>query len=229
MISIIIPVFNEEKIIYGQLESLLSFLDEDSEVIVVDGGSKDRTAEIIAEFKSIRFLQSATKGRAAQMNYGADKANGNILLFLHADVSLPKGWKSEVIKAVDSGFIAGGFRIRCGSKESLENIDRFFAYITGLRSRYAKYMYGDQAIFVTKNVFESVSGFPEIPILEDYEFSRRVFKAGKIFYSRLCVDVYYRRFKHGVFTAALLMHFIPLLYRVGVSPHRLAKFYKDIR
>ncbi|MBU1053690.1 MAG: TIGR04283 family arsenosugar biosynthesis glycosyltransferase [Proteobacteria bacterium] len=229
MISIIIPVFNEEKIIHGQLESLLPVSDEDIEVIAVDGGSKDRTAEIIAEFKSIRFLQSTKKGRAAQMNYGADKANGNILLFLHADVSLPKEWKSEVIKAVDSGFIAGGFRIRCGGKESLESIDRFFAYITGLRSRYAKYMYGDQAIFVTKNVFKSVSGFPEIPILEDYEFSRRIFKAGKIFYSRLCVDVSYRRFKHGVFTAALLMHFIPLLYRIGVSPHRLAKFYKDIR
>lgn len=229
MISIIIPVFNEEKIIYGQLESLLPVFDEDIEVIAVDGGSKDRTAEIISEFKNIIFLQSAKKGRAAQMNYGATKANGSILLFLHADVLLPEKWKSEVIKAVDSGFIAGGFRIRCGRKENLGVTDRFFAYITGLRSRYAKYMYGDQAIFVTKKVFESVSGFPDIPILEDYEFSRKISKAGKLFHSRLFADVSYRRFKHNIFTAAASMHFIPLLYRAGVSPHRLAKFYKDIR
>ncbi|MGB5159145.1 MAG: TIGR04283 family arsenosugar biosynthesis glycosyltransferase [Desulfobacterales bacterium] len=229
MISIIIPVFNEEKIIAGQLESLLLVLDKDSEVIVVDGGSQDRTVEIIEGFENIILLKSAKAGRATQMNYGADRAKGDILLFLHADASLPKEWKSEVMKAVDSGFVAGGFRIRCGNKENLGGLDSFFAYISGLRSRYAKYMYGDQAIFVTKNAFKSVSGFPEIPIMEDYEFSRKVFAVGKLYYSGLTVDVSYRRFKHGVITAAALMLFIPFLFRTGVSPYRLAKLYRDIR
>lgn len=229
MISIIIPVFNEEKIIAGQLESLTLVMDEDTEVIVVDGGSKDRTAEITAGFKNITLLKSAKAGRAAQMNYGAGRAKGDILLFLHADTSLPREWKSEVIKAVNSGFVAGGFRIRCGSKDNLGRLDSFFAYISGLRSRYAKYMYGDQAIFVTKNTFESVSGFPEIPIMEDYEFSKKVFAEGKLYYSGLLVDVSYRRFKHGIITAAALMFFIPLLYWLGVSPYSLAKLYRDIR
>ncbi len=229
MISIIIPVLNEENIIAGQLESLFSVLDDDTEVIAVDGGSKDLTAEIIAGFRNITLLKSFKSGRAAQMNYGAKKAKGDILLFLHADASLPRGWKSEVTKAVNSGYVAGGFRIRCGSKENLGVPDRLFAYITGLRSRYAKYMYGDQAIFVKKNIFESVSGYPEIPIMEDHEFSKRISGKGKLYYSMLSVDVSYRRFKHGVIRAAALMHFIPLLYRLGVSPHSLAKLYKDIR
>lgn len=229
MISIIIPVFNEEKIIAGQLKSLFLITDEDTEVITVDGGSEDRTVEILSGFERITLLKSTKTGRAAQMNCGAGRAKGNILLFLHADASLPKEWKSEILKAVNSGFVGGGFRIRCGSKENLGRLDKFFAYITGLRSRYAKYMYGDQAIFVTKNVFESVSGFPEIPIMEDYEFSKRISGTGKLYYSNLYVDVSYRRFKHDVFTAAVLMHFIPLLYRFGVSPYSLKKLYRDIR
>jgi glycosyltransferase involved in cell wall biosynthesis len=90
VISIIIPVLNEEKIIAGQIESLLLFTDEDIEVIAVDGGSKDRTVEILSNIDNITLLKSDKTGRAAQMNYGAGKANGNILLFLHADASLPK-------------------------------------------------------------------------------------------------------------------------------------------
>ena len=90
-------------------------------------------------------------------------------------------------------------------------------------------MYGDQAIFVIKSAFESLSGFPELPIMEDYELSRRISKFGEIYHSRLFVDVSYRRFAGGIMTAAFLMLATPTMYRLGVSPGFLAGLYKDIR
>ena len=229
MVSIIIPVYNEEKIIAGQLQRLSAVTDSDTEVIAVDGGSTDRTVCIIEAHEKVTLLKSPRKGRAVQMNYGASFAKGDILLFLHADAMLPAFWKSEIDRAVEIGCVAGGFRIRCGGHEALGRRERIFAYLSGIRSRYAKYMYGDQAIFVKKSAFESVSGFPEIPIMEDYEFSRRISGIGKIYHSRQVVDVSYRRFAHGVVTAAALMLTIPFMYRLGVPPDYLARLYRDIR
>jgi rSAM/selenodomain-associated transferase 2 len=229
MVSIIIPVYNEEKIIAGQLRRLSAVTDTGTEVIAVDGGSTDRTPFIIEGNENVTLLRSPRKGRAFQMNYGASFAKGDVLLFLHADAMLPEAWISEISKAMESGCVAGGFRIKCGRHEPLGRLERFFAYLSGIRSRYAKYMYGDQAIFVKKNAFESVSGFPEIPIMEDYEFSRRISETGKIYYSRQIVDVSYRRFKHGTVTAAFLMMTMPSMYRLGVSPGFLAGLYRDIR
>lgn len=229
MISIIIPVYNEEKIIEGQLQHLASVTGTDTEVIVVDGGSVDRTACIIEAHEKGILLKSPRKGRAGQMNFGASFAKGDIFLFLHADAVLPQEWKTEICRAIESGCIAGGFRIRCGGQEAIGRLERFFAFLSGIRSRYAKHMYGDQAIFVKKSAFESVSGFPEIPIMEDYEFSRRISGIGKIYYSRKVVDVSYRRFRHGIVTATVLMLTIPSLFRLGVSPDYLAGLYRDIR
>jgi rSAM/selenodomain-associated transferase 2 len=229
MISVIIPVYNEEKIIGKQLGSLKAIIDNDTEVIAVDGGSTDKTPEIIKAGGVARLLKSPRKGRAVQMNHGASYANGDIFLFLHADAMLPPEWKDEVGNAMKTGCVAGGFRIRCGQYENLLRRERFFAFISGIRSRYAKYMYGDQAIFVKKSAFEYVSGFPDIPIMEDYEFSRRIANAGKTYHSRSVVDVSYRRFKHGIVTATFLMLVMPSMYRLGVSPDYLAALYKDIR
>lgn len=229
MVSIIIPVYNEEKIIAGQLRHLSAVIDARTEVIAVDGGSTDRTPFIIEANENITLLRSPRKGRAFQMNHGASYAKGDILLFLHADAMLPPEWKTEVRRATESGYVAGGFRIRCGKYEKIGRAQRFFAFVSGLRSRYAKYMYGDQAIFVKKSAFESVSGFPDIPIMEDYEFCRRISKIGGIYHSRAMVDVSYRRFAHGVLTATFLMLTMPSMYRLGVPPDYLAGLYKDIR
>jgi rSAM/selenodomain-associated transferase 2 len=229
MISIIIPVFNEEKIIAEQLASLSAVTDDDAEVIAVDGGSTDMTPGIIKAHGFVTLLKSPRKGRAFQMNHGASFAKGDIFLFLHADAMLPPEWKAEVGHAVEAGCVAGGFRIRCGKYEPLGRMQKIFAFLSGLRSHYAKYMYGDQAIFVKRNAFETVSGFPEIPIMEDYEFSRRILKIGKVYHSRLAVDVSYRRFAHGVVTATFLMLTMPSMYRLGVSPGYLAGLYRDIR
>lgn len=229
MVSIIIPVYNEERIIDGQLQRLAAVTDTDTEVIAVDGGSADRTACIVEAHGFVTLLKSPRKGRAVQMNFGASYAKGDILLFLHADAILPPEWKTEIGSAMKSGCVAGGFRIRCGKDEALGKLERIFAFLSGIRSRYAKYMYGDQAIFVKKSAFESVSGFPEIPIMEDYEFSRKVSGIGKIYYSSQVVDVSYRRFAHGIVTAAVLMLTIPLMYRLGVPPDYIAGLYRDIR
>jgi len=229
MVSIIIPVYNEEKIIAAQLRRLSAVTDTDTEVIAVDGGSTDRTQSIIEANENITLLRSPRKGRAYQMNYGASFAKGDVLLFLHADAMLPAAWRSEISRAMGSGCVAGGFRIKCGRHEPLGRLERFYAYLSGIRSCYAKYMYGDQAIFVKKSAFGSVSGFPEIPIMEDYEFSRRISEAGEIYYSRQIVDVSYRRFAHGAVTAAALMLTIPLMFRLGVRPGFLAGLYRDIR
>ncbi len=229
MVSIIIPVYNEEKIIEEQLRRLAAVTDPETEVIAVDCRSSDRTACIIEAHGDVMLLQSPSKGRGVQMNFGASFAKGDVLLFLHADAELPEGWKKEVEKAIESGCVAGGFRIRCGRHETLGRHERFFAFLSSLRSSYAKNMYGDQAIFVEKRAFESVRGFPEIPIMEDFEFSRKISGIGKIYYSRQTVDVSYRRFKHGIITATLLMLAIPSLFRLGVSPDYLAGLYRDIR
>jgi rSAM/selenodomain-associated transferase 2 len=229
MVSIIIPVYNEERIMEGQLRRLSAVTGAGTEVIAVDGGSTDRTVGIIEACGGVMLLKSSRKGRAFQMNYGASIAEGDVFLFLHADAMLPSEWKTEIRCAVENGFVAGGFRIRCGKNEMLGKMERYFAFLSGIRSRYAKYMYGDQAVFVKKSAFESVSGFPEIPIMEDYEFSRRISKVGKIYHSPAEVDVSYRRFAHGVVTAAFLMLAIPSMYRLGVPPGFLAGLYRDIR
>ena len=132
-VSIIVPVYNEESIIEGQLRRLFAVTDDGTEVIAVDGGSTDKTACIIEALKGVTLLRSPRKRRAFQMNYGASFAEGNLLLFLHADAALPAGWKSEIISAMENGFVAGGFRIRCGKHEALSRSQKFFAFLSGIR------------------------------------------------------------------------------------------------
>jgi len=170
MISIIIPTFNEEKVLPETLHHLLR-QPGDFEIIVVDGGSIDHTCEIVSREARVRLL-TAPKGRATQMNTGAQHASGDWLLFLHADTLLPKGALARLnTLETDATVQAGGFLHQfSGTNWRL----RMLSYFNNLRCRWSKIIYGDQAMFVRRTLFAQLGGFPNEPILEDVLFSRKL-------------------------------------------------------
>ena len=162
-ISVIIPTLNEEKTIHPTLENLMSCHKPD-EVIVVDGGSTDRTVELASEWAPV--IRSS-KGRAHQMNVGAGQAKGDILLFLHADTVLPKDGLDGIKAAIAQGSQAGRFRMRFDDRRWLL---RFYESYT----RFHFFSYGDQAFFVTREVFQGMGGFNENVPFEDIDFYKRL-------------------------------------------------------
>lgn len=169
MISVIVPVLNEEKILRTALAELLR-QEGSFEVIVVDGGSEDGTANAARGTEGVRFM-TAGPGRGAQMNAGARAARGAVLLFLHIDTRLPARGLLAVQDAVDRGVPAGAFRHR------FEDADwrlRLISAGHNLKCRLTRIYYGDHAIFVRRDVFERVGGFPEVPVLEDVIFCQRL-------------------------------------------------------
>lgn len=179
MISVIIPVYNEEKALPHTLRELLR-QPGDFEVIAVDGGSTDRTCEIVQEFilstqhTTLRPLRSltASKGRASQMNAGAKKATGEWLLFLHADTVLPAGSIQRLCEMeADQTIQAGGFMHQFSGDDWRLKLISFLDNFRCIRSRI---IYGDQALFVRRELFERLGGFPDRPILEDVAFCERL-------------------------------------------------------
>jgi rSAM/selenodomain-associated transferase 2 len=181
MISVVIPAFNEEKVLPETLRSLLA-QPGDYDVTVVDGGSTDRTCQIIEEFvlssrssaiRPVRLL-SAPKGRATQMNGGANQATGEWLLFLHADTVLPEGAITRLNRMeADLTVQAGGFMHQfSGDDWRLKLI----SFLDNFRCRHSRIIYGDQALFVRRSLFERLGGFPNQPILEDVAFCERLMK-----------------------------------------------------
>lgn len=224
MISIVMPVYNEEAIIAESL-GRLARLKGDFEVIVVDGGSTDRTAEIAAS--AAKVLRGA-KGRGNQMNLGAANAAGDTLLFLHADTMLPDTAIGDIEKALADREVAGGtFSKRYDSNHPLLRPARYYTYtnfhIFGLIS-------GDQGIFVRRDAFNQVGGFPDAPIMEEFDLVRKLRSVGRLVFLPAEVVVSSRRFqKLGVARVYLTMLRCVILYRLGVSPERIAAVYKDVR
>lgn len=170
MISIIIPTFNEEKVLPETLYHLLR-QPGDFEIIVVDGGSIDHTCEIVRREPRVRLL-TAPKGRASQMNTGVQHASGDWLLFLHADTLLPKGALARLnTLETDETVQAGAFLHQFSGTNWLL---RTLSYFNNLRCRWSKIIYGDQAMFVRRTLFAQLGGFPNEPILEDVLFSRKL-------------------------------------------------------
>lgn len=170
MISVIIPAYNEERALPATLESLLH-QSGDYEVIVVDGGSTDRTREIAQAEPCIRLL-SAPKGRASQMNTGAQVAHGEWLLFLHADTLLPDDALRRLAELEDDALCqAGGFRHRFSGDDWRL---RLISWMDNVRTRSTRIIYGDQAMFVRRALFAKLGGFPEQPILEDILFCEKL-------------------------------------------------------
>lgn len=223
-LSIIIPVLDEERAIGAAIEDLGAIGPH--EIIVADGGSTDRTAEIVRG--SPARLVTAPRGRAAQMNEGARHATGQLLLFLHADTTLPATAKLDLeSRMADPACVGGRFDIRLDSARPLL---RVVGRMISLRSRLTRVATGDQAIFVRRAVFERLGGFPEIPIMEDVAFCRALKRQGRIACLRSRVVSSARRWEqHGPIKTILLMWALKLLYLAGVSPARLKRLYSEAR
>ncbi|MGB9716349.1 MAG: TIGR04283 family arsenosugar biosynthesis glycosyltransferase [Thermodesulfovibrionales bacterium] len=248
-ISIIIPTYNEEERIRCCIESVRKL--NPFEIIVVDGGSTDRTREIAKDEGAI-VIQSP-KGRGIQMNKGASLAKGDILLFLHADTIIAnetsflchtkiipgsKEIQKQSVKQVQENvldeisdisdkYIGGFFRLRFDDDSLSTRLVEFFA---NLRARLLSLPYGDQAIFIRRDIFEKIGGFKEYLFLEDIDLVIRLRKLGKLKYIPYCVIASSRRIKKGFPFSPIIVSLrnalIALLFLLGVKPLSLVKIYK---
>ena len=217
-LSIILPVLNEASGIAATLAALRPLA---AEIIVVDGGSDDATPDI-AQGLADQVI-TAPRGRALQMNAGAAVVRGDILLFLHADTLLPPGADQRVIAAVAAGADWGRFDVRI-TGESLWL--PLIAALMNRRSRLTGIATGDQAIFVRREVFAALGGFPAQPLMEDIELSRRLKAQSPPACLRERVLTSGRRWeKHGVLRTVLLMWSLRLRYFFGADPQTLARAY----
>ena len=221
-ISVIIPVLNEGANLKKTLAKVQQ--DQDVEIIVVDGGSKDGTVEIAKKY-GVKVIVSPQPGRSFQMNFGAKEAVGDILLFLHGDTILPGGYSQKIIAAfTKTKTIAGAFELAIdGEGFSLRLVETAVNW----RSRFLYLPYGDQAMFVKASVFWELGGFPNLPIMEDFVFIRQLKSLGTIAIIPNPVITSGRRWqKLGVWKTTLLNQGIVMGYYLGVSPERLARWYR---
>ena len=223
-ISVVLPVLNEEQSIRGTLQSLIRLTPY--EIIVVDGGSRDRTLEICKEFAV--DVMHAERGRARQMNVGARRASGEVLLFLHADTRLPQSALNDIAAALsDSRYLGGRFDVELeGAHWMLKIVGTLINY----RSRVTQVGTGDQALFVRRVVFHRMGGFPDIPLMEDIAFCRALKRIGGVACLRSRVITSARRWERdGVWRTIFKMWSLKVCYLAGVSPMRLKRFYADTR
>ncbi len=234
MISVVIPAYNEEKALPATLRALFS-QSGNYEVIVVDGGSTDRTCEIAKElmlspqrsaFSAVRLL-SSPKGRASQMNDGAKQACGEWLLFLHADTALPPGAIQRLNEMeTDLTIQAGGFMHRfSGNDWRLKLI----SFLDNFRCTRSRIIYGDQALFVRRALFGQLGGFPRQPVLEDVAFCEKLIKVTRPLLLSPPVITDARKFlKMGVWRSfvRVLLIILHVEFRLPVLPR---VFFQDIR
>lgn len=221
-ISFIIPVLNESSVIHGTLQHLQKIRSAGHEVIAVDGGSDDDTAILAAPL--VDQLIHSPRGRANQMNAGAVAASGDILCFLHADTLLPVGAENDIVNGMTKlGKTWGRFDVRLSGK-SLGL--RLIAFMMNLRSRITGIATGDQAIFVSKESFVDVGGFPQIPLMEDIALCQKLRAISTPLCLRQQVITSSRRWEHnGIIKTVLLMWWLRLAYSLGADPGNLATTY----
>lgn len=224
-ISVIIPVLNEARVINDVIAHIRSQAAVDVvEIIVVDGDPAGSTIRAISHPGIITAV--AGKGRGSQMNCGAVRATGDILLFLHADTYLPQNAFLRIGEAFgDEEYVAGCFDLGIRTNQRIFRVtERYVAW----RTRITRIPFGDQAIFIRREYFERIGGYREIPIMEDVELMRRIRGRGDV----VCiipdkVMTSARRWeKEGVLYTTLRNWMLQLLYFLGVSPQWLARFYR---
>ena len=220
-LSIIIPVLNEANGIVQVLERLQEFRRQGAEVVVVDGGSTDGTAELARSLADC--VTTSLRGRSLQMNTGAARAAGDVLLFLHADTLLPPSALALISEAIDNGARWGRFDVHIeGSISGLGLV----AFMMNWRSRITGIATGDQAIFVTREAFQHHGGFPTIPLMEDIVFSGWMREEARPACLKAKVTTSGRRWeKHGLIRTILMMWWLRLRFFLGASPNALAREY----
>ena len=223
-VSVIMPVLNEGKAIGPALSALTAL--KPHEIIVIDGGSGDRTRGICAA-AGVKVLLSDA-GRARQMNRGALAATGDVLLFLHADTRLPASALRDIAAALnDPRYVGGRFDVELDSERLLLKV---VGAMISYRSRLTKVSTGDQAIFVRREIFAELDGFPDLPLMEEIAFCRRLKRLGEVACLKSKVVTSARRWEaDGVWRTIFRMWMLKLLYLAGVSPVRLKKYYADTR
>lgn len=221
-VSIVLPILNEAEQVSNRLQALTELLKRAAantyEIIVVDGGSEDNSAELACEFAD-QVINSA-RGRALQMNAGAAMARGDVLLFLHADTLLPE----RALDFINSKVPAWGwFNVRLSGENMLF---RIIETMMNLRSRLSRVATGDQAMFVRRELFNTIGGFPQIALMEDIALSKLLRKQARPTIISQPVITSSRRWQqHGIIKTVLLMWWLRLLYFMGVSPARLVRSY----
>ena len=220
-VSIIIPMLNEEAELPGLLGSL-GTLGGQPEILFVDGGSRDRGPALVRQ-AGLPVLDSPP-GRALQMNLGARRARGEVLVFLHADSRLPADSLRAIDAAMSDPAVVGG-RLDL-VYERAEWPYPWIARLGNLRSRLTKIFTGDQTIFVRRAAFDAVGGYPEIPLMEDIEFSRRLKRLGRVACLPAPVAGSTRKWRReGVWRTIGLMWLLRCLYALGASPESLHRLY----
>lgn len=228
LLSVIVPVLNERPRIAALLEGLVGLRSRGAEVILVDGGSEDGTLEAAAASGMADCVISAPRGRALQMNEGAAAARGDTLLFLHADTRLPDAADVAIANALGThGKGWGRFDVRIEGRSPWLTVVSFFM---NLRSRMTGIATGDQAMFVSRSLFERIGGFPSQPLMEDIELSARLNRLHRPVCLRQRVVTSGRRWERdGVWRTILLMWRLRLAYFFGAAPQRLDERYYGAR
>lgn len=223
-LSIVIPVWCESARIQTCVRAARAIADE---VVVVDANSPDDTARLARE-AGARVVQSAAKGRGAQLHAGALAASGDVLLFLHADAMLGAEARAALERALALPHVVGGnFFLRF---EPEQGYARLFTWLNHVRRRWLRIYYGDSALFVRSRTYAALGGFRELPILEDYELIRRLERFGTTRYIReVEVRVSARRFASAPVRTLLVWISVQALYSCGVPAERLHALYRDVR
>jgi len=225
-ISIIVPVLNEAQGISESLAALAPLRERGHEVIVVDGGSSDKTPDLAR--RAADRVVSAPRGRASQMNAGAALARGEVLVFLHADTRLPEDAAARILQGLAaSGRAWGRFDVRIEGASVFLPVIAFFM---NLRSRATGIATGDQAIFVRREAFKRAGGFPPLELMEDIALSRSLKRVSRpLCLADKAVTSGRRWEQRGVLRTVFLMGWLRLAFFLGAAPASLARFYDGER
>lgn len=220
-ISIIIPALNEEKSIKALLQQLQIYRQQGHEVIVVDAGSHDETVSISSSLAD--KVITSDVGRARQMNKGVAESKNDVLWFLHADTSISEN-VIETIQESLNKYDWGRFNIKLSGSHLLF---RIIEKMINVRSCFSGIATGDQGVFVKRKIFESIGGYPEIPLMEDVALSKKLKSISQPICIKEALTTSSRRWeKNGIIKTVLLMWYLRFLYWMGVNPNKLAKLYR---